>query len=118
MANNIANKQKCSVVIVPLPDDQEEADLCMFLYARHAMRIGHETVILVSDENVLVLSLVTSDTLTHDQFYGQRFTSVTSMSHNFSVVRVTVVQGSLTGFQAYTGCYTIGAFTGRGKVLA
>lgn len=91
----------------------------MFLHACHAYRAGHKSVILVSDDtDVLVLSLANSHKLTYNLFLK---TGTKNRTKYINISQLVSGLGSqlckaLPGFHAFTGCDTVSAFAGRGKV--
>ena len=107
--------------VADLSSTQEEADTRMLLHACHASRTGHKSVILVSDDtDVLVISLATSDALTCDLFLKTGTKNRTSYINISQLARGLGSQlcQALPGLHAYTGCDTVSAFAGRGKVSA
>ena len=93
----------------------------MLLHASHAAKAGHHSVIIVSDDtDVLVLSLSVSDALPCSLILK------TGTKSRINYVNISQLVGSLgsnlckalPGLHAYTGCDTVSAFAGRGKLSA
>ena len=105
--------------ISELESTLEGAYTRVLLYATHAARSRLASVVIVSeDTDVLVLLLAFKSFIPSSVFinYGSQ-TRVKYMD----IVRVVESVGasvcrSLPGFHAFTGCDTVSAFAGRGKV--
>ena len=91
----------------------------MLLHALHAAESGYKAVIITSDDtDVLVLALGLSKGI-QCQIYQKcgtqsqtRFLNITKLCQSLGGS----ISGALIGMHAFTGCDTVSAFAGRGKV--
>ena len=108
-----------SVAVPELTCDHEEADTRIFLHAQHAANNGYKSVIIAADDtDVLVIALGLAHII-GCQMYQRKRTSV--RSHYIDVGRVANRLGidlcsSLIGIHAFTGCDSVSAFAGKGKI--
>ena len=106
--------------LTDLDSSQEEADTRLLLHAAHAARSKFAGVIIVSeDTDVLALCLAFTSFIPSSMFI--KCSSQTRVKY-LDVSRIVDQTGastckSLHGFHAFTGCDTVSAFQGRGKVL-
>ena len=99
--------------------DLESTDTCMILHAAHASRTGSTVVVIVSeDTDVLLLSFALNMDISA-AIYQKCCTSTHTRYVDVSKVATTwspdVCKGLLV-MHAFTGCDTISAFAGKGKV--
>ena len=100
---------------------QEEADTRLLLHAAHAARAGYPAVIVTSeDTDVFILLLAFSSSI--DAILLQKCGSQTR-TRLVDIRRVAAAVGegvceALIGLHAFTGCDTVSAFAGKGKVKA
>lgn len=108
-----------SVICTELRCTQEEADTRLILHAYHAGRNGSKVVVIVSDDTdvfILLLAFKCFISATLLLKCGQqartRFIDISQVveRHGTEVCR------SLPGFHAFTGCDSVSAFSGKGKV--
>ena len=113
---------QAGVMDVPqLTSSQEEADTRMLFHVDHIIRSGYKSVVISSDDtDVFILCLAYSRPLI-DAVYLKSGTktriefldvgkAATGLGQN--------VTKALIGMHAYTGCDTVSAFAGRGKLRA
>ena len=98
---------------------QEEADTIIILHAAHAAEEGYRAVVVTAnDTDVMVLCLAYSPDISCPllQKCGTknrvRYIDINKLRHGLG----DGVCHSLIGMQAYTGCDTVSAFAGRGKL--
>ena len=100
---------------------QEEADGRLLLHASHAAGEGYQAIVICSeDTDVFILSLAF-----HDKIKAALFLKCGTKTRR-RVVDIRKVAGTvgidvcraLIGMHAYTGCDTVSAFAGKGKVKA
>lgn len=104
-----------------LKSSQEEADTRMLLHALHAAESGYKAVIITAeDTDVLVLCvgfvkdipcLVYQKSGTQNR---TRFLDINKLGQSLG----NSVCHSLVGMHAFTGCDTVSAFAGRGKIAS
>ena len=107
--------------VVALKATHEEADTRLFLHAAHAAAEGYRSVVVNSDDtDVFVMSLAYDDKIEANLFVkcGTR-----SRVRILDVGKIARSLGSnicqaLIGLHAYTGCDTVSAFAGKGKLPA
>ncbi|CAH1248853.1 Hypp8457 [Branchiostoma lanceolatum] len=108
-------------VVRDLNSNQEEADTRIMLHVAHAARSGYETVIVSSeDTDVFLLCLAFEHTLPTSIFFKcgtQTRIRYVSISSAARVIGQDLCS-SLLGMHAFTGCDTVSAFSGRGKLGA
>ena len=108
------------VEIDELKTSQEEADTRILLHAKHASPDVSSVVIVAEDTDVFILSLAFHDTISCNIFI-KCGTKTRTRYIDVSKVAISVgkdVCHSLPGMHAFTGCDTVSAFSGRGKVGA
>ncbi|CAH3160564.1 unnamed protein product, partial [Porites evermanni] len=115
--------QLSSGVVQPISElesTQEEADTRMLLHSLHAARSRFDSVVIVSeDTDVLVLLLAFKSFIPSSVFIkcgSQTRVKYIEVSRIVESVGATVCR-SLLGFHAFSGCDTVSAFAGRGKVV-
>ena len=115
--------QLSSGVVQPISElesTQEEADTRMLLHSLHAARSRFASVVIVSeDTDVLVLLLAFKSFIPSSVFIkcgSQTRVKYIEVSRIVESVATTVCR-SLLGFHAFSGCDTVSAFAGRGKVV-
>lgn len=101
--------------------NQEEADTRIILHAAHGAEEGCSAVVVAADDtDVLVLCLAFSDDISCPIFqkYGTknrvRYLDITKLCQGLG----DGVCNALIGMHTYTGCDTVSAFSGRGKLRA
>ena len=99
--------------------DQEEADTRMLLHAQHAYRSGYNNVIVVSEDTDVLVLLISFCTEIGANLFMQsgstkrhRIININSLSTKLGPS----ICKALPGIHAFTGCDTVSAFAGRGKV--
>ncbi|KAK3735047.1 hypothetical protein QZH41_001743 [Actinostola sp. cb2023] len=104
-----------------LKSTQEEADTRIILHIAHAARSGYDTLIVASeDTDVFILCLTFKDMIPSSIFFKcgmqtrVRYVSISSVAQAIGQD----ICHSLLGVHAYTGCDTVSAFAGRGKIGA
>ena len=102
-----------------LKSSQEEADTRLLLHALHAAESGYKSVIITAeDTDVMVLCLGMCHKIPSHLFQKcgtknrTRFLDITTLSRTLGGS----VCDSLIGMHAFTGCDTVSAFAGRGKM--
>ena len=104
-----------------LLSDQEEADTKIFLHAKHASNEGCEELLIVSEDtdvHVLGISFSTEIAATIFQKRGTKNRSrIINLSFLNDVLSPNVAL-SLPGLHAFTGCDSVSAFSGKGKLAA
>lgn len=104
-----------------LKSSQEEADTRLLLLAAHAGRDGYEAAVIVSeDTDVFVLCLAFQTRITCPLY--QKCGTQTRTKY-VDIAKVVQAHGeefckALPGVHAFTGCDSVSAFAGRGKVSA
>ena len=102
-----------------LRSSQEEADTCMILRAVHCSKSGYSSIVVVSeDTDVFVLCIAFADNVTCPLYV--KCGSKTWVQY-VDVGKVTEMLGAakckaLLGVHAFSGCDTVSAFAGRGKL--
>jgi len=98
---------------------QEEADTCVLLHAANAAMNGYKAVVITAeDTDILVISIAFFHTI-HCQLYHRVGTQTRR-----TYIDIAKVAGSLgeemctalIGLHAFTGCDSVSAFAGKGKV--
>lgn len=124
----VACEEKCHMisaesayVIEDLKSTQEEADTRIVLHMAHAAKSGFYTLIVVSeDTDVFILCLAFNHLVQASIFFKcgtktrVKYISISSISQAIGKD----LCRSLLGMHAYTGCDTVSAFAGRGKIGA
>jgi hypothetical protein len=105
---------------VDLKCTQEEADGRLILHAIHAGNQNYEVVIVSEDTDVLILGLAFADKIS-TPFY-QRF-SAKGLATVYEIRKISAALGrslcaALLGLHAMTGCDSVSAFAGKGKLSA
>lgn len=105
--------------VAELKSSQEEADTRLFLHALHAAESGYKSVIITAeDTDVMVLCLGMCHKISSHLFQKcgtknrTRFLDITTLRSTLGGS----VCDSLIGMHAFTGCDTVSAFAGRGKM--
>ena len=115
--------QLSSGVVQPISElesTQEEADTQMLLHSLNAVRSRFASVVIVSeDTDVLILLLAFKSFIPSSVFI--KCGSQTRVKY-IEVSRIVesvwaIVCRSLPGFRTFSGCDTVSAFVGRGKVV-
>ena len=100
---------------------QEEADGRLLLHAAHAAEAGFENVVISSNgTDVLVLNIAFCDTI-KTNLYQRIGTSTRTQPVYIGEVASSLgsaVCTALLGLHAFTGCDSVSAFAGKGKVSA
>lgn len=118
-------------IIPELQSAQEEADTRMMIHIHHAKQQGWDQIIVQTpDTNVFVISLSVTDQVGASLFFS------TGVKNKKGVIDLNGVKDLITqrflpdefttdeflsvllGVCSYTGCDTVSAFTGKGKVKA
>ncbi|KAG1659234.1 Programmed cell death protein 4 [Nymphon striatum] len=107
-------------VLEELQSSQEEADTRIFLHCAHAASAGFETLKIVSETDVFVLCLAFCEEIPSQLFQksGTQARIQYIDIHKVANVFGTENCKALLGLHAITGCDTVSAFAGRGKVNA
>jgi hypothetical protein len=113
---------------IELQSNHEEADTRMLLHAKHASANYSKILISSPDTDVFIICLSVHMTITANLFFltgvknSRRIIDVTKVADYIfdtlkgcDVTREALMK-SLIGFHSFTGCDTISAFAGRGKV--
>ena len=102
-----------------LKSSQEEADTRLLLHALHAAESGSTAVVIsAEDTDVLILCLGFCSKILCSLYQKcgtknrTRFLDITKMSHALGGG----ISDALIGMHAFTGCDTVSAFAGRGKL--
>ena len=106
--------------LTDLNSSQEEADTRSLLHAAHAARSKFVAIIIVSeDTDVLVLCLAFKSFILSSMFIKCSCQTKVKYLHVSRIVEQVGASTckSLPGFHALTGCDTVSAFQGWGKVL-
>ena len=99
----------------------EEADTCLTLHALHASNAGSKAVLITAeDTDVMVLCLAFQKYITCP-IYQKRGTQ--NRTRFLDITKLVSSNGcgvcdGLIGLKSFTGCDTISAFAGRGKLNA
>ena len=103
-----------------LCSEQEEADTRMLLHAKHAALTSSSVIIVADDTDVFILCLAFCNQIECRMFLKcgtksrERYIDVNQVAAAVGVV----VCKALPGMHAFTGCDTVSAFAGRGKIGA
>ena len=102
-----------------LKSSQEEADIRLLLHALHAAECGYKSVVITAeDTDVLILCLGFSINIPSPMFQKcgtknrTRFIDIKKLSYALGGS----VCDALIGMHTFTGCDTVSAFAGRGKM--
>jgi len=106
--------------VLELQSNQEEADTRMLLHAKHASLTYPKVLISSPDTDVFIICLSVHTTIAA-QLYFLRGVKSKVADYIFDTLKrcdvsKEVLMQSLVGFHSFTGCDTISAFAGRGKV--
>ena len=99
---------------------QEQADTRLLLHALHTAESGYKSVVTAEDTDVLVLCLGMCNKIRRCMYQKcgtkarTRFLDITKRSNTLG----RSVCNALIGMHAFTGCDTISAFAGWGKMTA
>ena len=108
------NSSKCR----ELMSSQEEADTRLLLHASHAAQ-NYDTLIIASeDTDVLVIALGVQQTI-QCKLYLQRAMQNTIRFFHIEEIASSLgaeICSSLIGMHSFTGCDSVSAFAGRGKI--
>ena len=100
--------------------NHEETDTRMFLHVKDVETKGYDGAVLISeDTDVFVLGVYAAHSLPNITIYQKHGTQSKSRLINISEISSSIGQmGSqcLPGLHAVTGCDTVSAFSGKGKV--
>ena len=113
---------KCDEVEELMSED-EEADERLLLHAAHAVKDGYSSIIISSEDTyVYVLCLAFSDTIEVPLFHKCR-TQTHRPTRLIDIRQICSAIGSqfsktLIGLYAFTGCDSVSAFAGKGKIRA
>ena len=109
------------VEVTELQSTHEEADTRLLVHALHAARSGSKAVVVTAeDTDVMVICLGFHKDIPCHIFQKRgtqnrtRFVDITKLG---SAIGVTICN-SLIGLHSFTGCDTVSAFAGRGKLGA
>ena len=131
----VTNKQKvyqingkAFVEKIDLHSNHEEADTRMILHAQHAASLYEKVLIASPDTDVFVI-LIALHTFIDANIYfltgaqnSKRIIDVNKVADQFMLssnpckVSMEMLMKSLIGIHSFTGCDTVSAFNGRGKV--
>ncbi|KAJ8378403.1 hypothetical protein AAFF_G00242910 [Aldrovandia affinis] len=107
--------------VASLQSNQEEADTRIILNAAHAAEEGYSAVVVTADDtDVLLFCLAFSADISCPLFQNcgtknrVRYLDITKLCQALG----DCVCNAVIGMYAYTGCDTLSAFTGRGKLRA
>ena len=122
----VTNQSQCVMLshgrVSPVPEletSQEEADTRMLLHAKHASRTHNAIIIISEDTDVIVLALAFFRNI--GDIYIRCGTRNRTRYIDISKLGSCLGQNicnSLIGLHAFTGCDTVSAFGGKGKVSA
>lgn len=104
-----------------LKSSQEEADTRLLLHAQHAASTGNSAVIVVADDtDVFLLCLAFSRQIDASLFQKCGTTTRTYYVNVNDVANAcgSDVSEAIIGLHAFTGCDSVSAFAGRGKMKA
>lgn len=98
---------------------QEEADGRLLLHAAHAVKQGHQNIVISSDDTDVLILLVAF----HDIIGGHLYLKCGNKTRTkiVSIEKVAATLGAdpckgLVGMHAYTGCDSVSTFAGKGKM--
>lgn len=110
-----------SVAVPDLSSTQEEADTRIWLHVAHAANSGHETIVIIAeDTDVLIIALsLLSKIRKGIKLYQKCGTK--NRTRYLDLVNIHKGMGietchALIGMHAFTGCDTVSAFAGKGKI--
>lgn len=110
--------QHGSEMVTDLSCTQEEADGRLLLHAAHAVKQGHPTVVISSDDTDVLILLVAFKNIICGHLYLK--CGIKTRTKILSIDKVTATLGAdickgLVGMHAFTGCDSVSAFAGKGK---
>jgi len=100
--------------------DHEEADTRLLLHAKHASATHQHIVIRSPDTDVLILSVAFAHNIPSTLYFltgsgtSTRIVNVTTISQSYGYKKCEAI----LGVHVFTGCDTVSAFRGKGKVKA
>ena len=109
------------VVVEEVPDlfcDHEEADTRLLLHAKHASSVYSNILIQSPDTDVMLLCIAFAGELSNNLYFctgtgnNTRIVDITSISNVYGVS----LCKALLGLHVFTGCDSVSAFKGKGKV--
>ena len=110
-----------SVPVPELQSSQKEADTRLLLHASHAAESGYENIIISADDtDVYVIALGASSSISAKIFLKHakknriQFIDLLKVRDSLGAA----VADALVGMHVFTGCDTVSAFAGRGKINA
>ena len=112
--------KSCQCIVDELTTSQEEADTRMLLHAKHASTDHEAIVILSEDTDVLVLSLGMYNDISQQLYIRcgtsnrMRYIGIAKLGQSLGEE----THSALIGLHSFTGCDSISAFGGKGKVSA
>ena len=110
---------ECCEEIPELCSCHKEADGRLLLHATHAAQEGYEAVIISSENTDVFILLLAFDSSINSRLFqkcgNQTRTKLVDIGKIASTLGDHVCKG-LIGLHAYTGCDTVSAFAGKGKV--
>ena len=127
-SNVVKTNERETCEEIELQSNHEEADTRMLLHAKHASASYSKILISSPDTDVFIIRLSHHMTITANLFFltgvknSRQIIDVTKVAdYIFDTLKACdvtkeVLMKSLTGFHSFTGCDTISAFAGRGKV--
>jgi len=120
---DLCRKLTCSLVeaVHDLCSSHEEADTRLLLHASHAASNRMHTVVVVADDTaVLILLIAFAHCMTAEVYMksGSAGNAKVYCITNVSKSLNQAVCGALPGLHAFTGCDSVSALAGKGKVNA
>ena len=108
-------------IVEELNSTQEEANTRLILHAAHAARSGYKAVVVASEDTDVFLLCLAFKCFIPASMHAKCGTQTRTRYVSISSV-VGAVGGELCkcliGMHAFTGCNTVSAFAGRGKITA
>ena len=116
------------LVVDELRSNHEEADTRMVLHANHASQTSNQILISSPDTDVFVICLGMQHMINASVFFltgvknSRRIIDITTVTDNFfetvnqCEASKELILEALIGIHSFTGCDTISAFAGKGKV--
>ena len=104
-----------------LSSSQEEADTRLLLHASHAAREGYEAVIVNSEDTDVFILLLGFSSSINTKLYVRCGTKTRTRLIDIGKVVHSIgreVCEALMGMHSFTGCDTVSAFAGKGKISA
>lgn len=110
-----------SVEVLELSSCQEEADTRLLLHAAHASQEGYEAVVINSeDTDVFILLTAFSNSIDASLFQkcgSQTRTKLIDIDKIATALGQSLCR-AIIGLHSFTGCDTVSAFAGKGKIKA